>query len=434
VGRADGPYNRWVETDLNHREGAFPVVNSSVAPSKEHLDALLSTRGRNAPGSALSDPRLSAGYISFIYGFPDMDSLPNPTVLSATQSALEKHGDWALQYGKTTGVAELVDVLLAKLQRDQGIAAGPKNLMITAGGSQAVQLVLDLLVDPGDVVIAEAPTWMGFIDALNNVGGKLVTVPLDDEGTDVEALEETLQRLRSEGVTPKFIYIISNFQNPSGISTTQPRRERIAQLAAEYGVLVLEDDAYHDLRFSGDRIPSIYSLDRAGYTMYLGTLSKIMGAGMRIGWLVGPEPLINKLAQLKFDGGTNIFGSFVASEWIPSYLDEHIDTLKEIYGRRRDLMLEALDENMPAGTTWTTPEGGFFVWLTLPEGIDAGQMLPHARERGVEYLPGATCYTDGRGKNQIRLSYSFARDAQIGEGIRIMADVIRGEMRELGIN
>jgi 2-aminoadipate transaminase len=409
------------------------MVNSPLAPAKEHLDALLSTRGRNAPAAPLSDPRKSAGYISFIYGFPDMDTLPNPTVIEATRTALEKHGDWALQYGKTTGVAELQQVLLDKLKRDQGISAGPENLMITAGGSQAVQLVLDLLVDPGDVVIAEAPTWMGFIDALLNVGGKLVTVPLDDQGLDTDALEATLIRLRNEGVTPKFIYVISNFQNPSGITTSLARRERIAQLAAEYGVLVLEDDAYHDLRFSGERVPSIYSLDRAGYTMYLGTLSKIMGAGMRIGWLVAPEPIIQLLAKLKIDGGTNIFGSFVASEWVPEHLDDHITKLKGIYGKRRELMIAALEQHMPSGSTWTEPEGGFFIWLTLPEGMDAGAMLPHARERGVEYLPGATCYTDGRGKNQIRLSYSFARDEQIDPGIRILADVVRGEMRELGI-
>lgn len=409
------------------------MVNSPLAPSKEHLDALLSTRGRNAPAAALSDPRQSAGYISFIYGFPDMETLPNPTVIAATQRALEKHGDWALQYGKTTGVAELVDVLIAKLKRDQGIEAQPENVMITAGGSQAIQLVLDVLVDPGDVVIAEAPTWMGFIDALNNIGGKLVTVPMDEEGTDVEALEATLIRLRDEGVTPKFIYLITNFQNPSGITTTLARRERIAQLAAAYGILILEDDAYHDLRFAGERVPSIYALDRAGYTMYLGTLSKIMGAGMRIGWLVAPEPIVNRIAQLKFDGGTNIFGSFVAAEWVPDHLDEHLELLKEMYSKRRDIMVSSLERHMPAGATWTEPEGGFFIWLTLPEGIDAGRMLPHARERGVEYLPGATCYTDGRGKNQIRLAYSFARDEQIDEGIRLLAEVVRGELKELGI-
>ena len=156
---------------------------------------------------------------------------------AATARALDRHGDWALQYGKTTGVAELADVLLAKLRRDQGIVAQPGQFMITAGGSQALQLVLDLLVDHGDTVIAEAPTWMGFIDALNNVGGRLVTVPLDDEGTDTVALEAELQRLRARGVTPKLIYVISNFQNPSGISTTAARRTRLVELAAEYGTL-----------------------------------------------------------------------------------------------------------------------------------------------------------------------------------------------------
>lgn len=407
------------------------MIGSQAVSSEEHVEALLSTRGRNVPAAAISDPRSSAGYISFIYGFPDRASLPNPTVSDAARRALETHGDWALQYGKTTGVAELVDVLRAKLERDQGIVAAPENVMITAGGSQAVQLVLDLFVDHGDTVVAEAPTWMGFIDALNNVGGKLATVPMDDQGTDADALETLLAQLRSDGVTPKLIYIISNFQNPSGITTTAERRRRIAELAAAYGTLVLEDDAYHDLRFAGERVPSIYALDRTGHTLYLGTLSKIMGAGMRIGWLVGPEPIIRRMAQLKIDGGTNIFGSFVAAEWIPEHLDAHIDLLKSIYGRRRELMLAALGRHMPDGAIWTTPDGGFFVWLTLPEGIDAGDLLPRARERGVEYLPGATCYTDGRGKNQIRLSFSFATDDQIDDGIRILGEVIRGELLEL---
>ncbi len=408
------------------------MVSSPAAPSQEDLDALLSVRGRNVPAAPISDPRTSADYISFIYGFPDRASLPNSTVAAATNRALDKHGDWALQYGKTTGVAELIEVLIQKLKRDQGLHIAHENVMLTSGGSQGIELVFDLFVDPGDIVIAEAPTWMGFIDAMNNVGGKLITVPLDEHGTDTVALEQELKRLAGEGIKPKFIYIISNFQNPSGISTTVERRQRIAELAAEYGVLVLEDDAYHDLRFSGERIPSIYSLDNAGYTIYLGTLSKIMGAGMRIGWLVAPERVIRRLAQLKFDGGSNIFGSFVAAEWIPDHLDDHIDGLKEIYGQRRDIMLHALQEHMPEGAHWTNPEGGFFIWLTLPDQIDAGEMLPRARERGVEYLPGATCYTDGRGKNQIRLSFSFATDDQINNGIRILADVVRGEFLELG--
>jgi 2-aminoadipate transaminase len=382
----------------------------------------------------IGDPRQSANLISFIYGFPDPGSLPKQSVAEATAQALEKDGEWALQYGKTSGAPCLVDVLLKKLRRDQGIVAEPDNVLITSGGSQAVQLVLDLLVDWGDTVIVESPTWMGFLYALKNVGGRAVGIPVDDQGTDTDALEQELARLKSEGITPKFIYVISNFQNPSGISTTVERRKRLVELAQEYGTLILEDDAYHDLRYAGERIPPVYTLDDSGSTMYLGTLSKIMGAGMRIGWLIAPAEIVLKMSVLKVDGGTNIFGSHVAAEWIPSNLDAHVATLKEIYHRRRDLMLAALERHMPPGTTWTTPEGGFFIWVTLPDGIDTARMLPQAKERGVEYLPGGTCYVDGRGNNQMRLSFSFARDDQIEPGIRIIGEIAKGELREIGHN
>lgn len=410
------------------------MANGTPAPVREHLRELLSVRGLGEGDTAASvvDPRSSAECISFIFGFPDRGSLPNATVADATRCALERNPEWALQYGKTTGVPELADVLLAKLRRDQGIVAGQENLIITAGGSQALQLVLDLLIDPGDVIVCEAPTWMGFIDAVRNVHGRLVTVPVDDDGLDVDALDARLRELTAAGTRPKFVYVISNFQNPSGISTTVARRRRIAELAAEHGTLVLEDDAYHDLRYEGERLPPIYALDDSGHTMYLGTMSKIMGAGMRLGWLVANEEIVRRLARLKTDGGTSIFGSYVAAEWIPAQLDAHIATLKEIYGRRRDRMLAALAEHMPEGTTWTRPEGGFFVWVTLPEGIDAAKMRPQARERGVEYLPGATCFADGSGANTIRLSFSFATDEQIAEGIRILGEVIRGELLEAG--
>jgi 2-aminoadipate transaminase len=408
------------------------MAETSVATSPRRFQSLYSQRGQHLATSRIGDPRQSANLISFIYGFPDAASLPKESVASATTRALETDGEWALQYGKATGAPCLVDVLLAKFRRDQGIVAGPENVLITAGGSQACQLVLDLLVDWGDTVIVESPTWMGFLFALKNVGGQAVTVPLDERGTDTDALERELRRLKGEGITPKLIYVISNFQNPSGISTALDRRRRLVELAQEYGTLILEDDAYHDLRYAGERIPPIYALDDGGSTMYLGTLSKIMGAGMRIGWLIAPEEIVSKLSALKVDGGTNIFGSHVAAEWIPGNLDGHIARLKEVYHRRRDLMLAALERHMPEGTTWTTPAGGFFIWVTLPEGIDATRMLPQSRERGVEYLPGATCYVDGRGTNQMRLSYSFARDDQIEPGIRVIGEIANGELRELG--
>lgn len=409
-------------------------MSAGSVPFNGRLKSLLSIRG-NVEGetaAAVVDPRSSAERISFTFGFPDRESLPNASVIEATERALGSNLEWALQYGKTTGVPELADALLAKLQRDQKIIAGRENLIVTAGGSQALQLVLDLLVDPGDVVIAEAPTWMGFLDAVRNVQGRVETVPLDEHGLNVDALEALLRDLAARGVTPKFIYVIPNFQNPSGISTTIERRRRIAELAAEYGTLVLEDDAYHDLRYEGERLPPIYTMDPTGGTMYLGTMSKIMGAGMRIGWLVAQEPIINGAARLKIDGGTSIFGSYVAADWIPANLDNHIDLLKGIYRRRRDLMLAALERHMPEGTTWTNPDGGFFIWLTLPGSVDATAIRPHARELGVEFLPGTTCFADGSGANTIRLSFSFARDHEIEPGIEILAGVIRGELLESG--
>ncbi len=402
----------------------------TIAVNPSALDELLSFRGKRAPLAGNSDPRDSARYISFIYGFPDAATLPNATVLSATESALSNDPEWALQYGKTAGETALINVLLKKLKRDQKIDAGLENVMITAGSSQAIQLLLDLLIDAGDVVIAEAPTFLGFIATLDNFGARLVGVPVDDNGIDVDAVERTLIELRTQGIRPKFIYCISNFQNPTGISTTLERRKRLVALAQEFGTLIVEDDAYHDIRFSDNWIPPIYTLDDSGSTIYLGTLSKIMGPGMRIGWMVAAPKIISKITSLKTDGGTNIFGAHVAAAWIPEHLDEHIQTLRDVYSRRRNLMLAALEAHMPEGVSWTKPDGGFFIWVTLPDRLDAGRMLAQARERGVEYLPGVTCFTGGVGSNQLRLSFSYAQDDQIEPGIGMLAEVVKGELLE----
>jgi len=400
--------------------------------SPAQLGSLLSTRGSNLPNPRVGDPRKAGNITSFTFGFPDPDSLPVDTMAEATKLAVEKDPKWALQYGKTTGVPALVDALLAKLAKDQGIIAKPEQVMITSGGSQACQLVIDLLVDPGDTVLVEAPTWMGFLYMVNTIKGTCVGVPLDEQGTDVVALEAKLKELKGQGITPKLIYVIPNFQNPSGISTTLERRQRIAQLAREYGTIVLEDDAYYDLRFSGEKITPIYNLDDSGSVWYTGTFSKNLGAGIRLGWLIAPEEVILKLSVLKTDGCSSVFGSHAASEWIPQHLDGHVKKLSGIYQRRRDIMLAALEKHMPAGTTWTRPDGGFFLWVTLPEGLDAAQLLPMARERGVEFLVGSTCYADGSHKNTIRLSFSFARDEQIEPGIAVIGEIARGELKEIG--
>ncbi len=401
-----------------------------VLQEQQSLDELYSKRGRNISPPRVGDPSSSANMISFIYGFPDPESLPAKSVADAAVRALETNGQWALQYGATMGARPLVNVLLEKLERDQGIVAKSENVMITAGGSQAVGLIVDLFVDWDDTVLMEAPTWMGFIWALKNVGAKQLAIPMDDDGMDMDALRTTLEELRADGVTPKMIYVIPNFQNPTGISMSLEKRKQLIELAHEFGTIIFEDDAYFDLRFSGEKIPSIYALDPYGLTIYTATFSKTMGAGMRLGWLVAPPEVIGHLGVLKVDGGTNIFGSYVAAEWIPEHLSDHLVELREIYHRRKLLMLDALETYMPEGTTWTDPEGGFFVWVTFPEGIDTLEMLPRARELGIEYMPGSSCYANGGGENQMRLSYSFARDEQIEPGIEILGNLVKGELME----
>ena len=403
----------------------------SVEPA--NLSSLFSRRASAAPSKARLDQTESVQErISFVYGFPDPACLPAAQVTEATTTALNTKGEWALQYGNSAGYPGLMDILLEKFRRDQGIDASRENIIITAGGSQALALVLDALVDWGDTVITEAPTWMGAVQGFRNVGANVVSIPVDDHGTDTAALERELRRLKAEGIQPKLIYVISNFQNPSGISTTLERRQELIALAREFKTLILEDDAYFDLRYEGESIPPIYALDDSGSTMYLGTLSKTMGAGMRLGWLLAAPAIIDRLSVLKIDGGTNIFGSYVAAEWVPRHLLEHVDRLRDVYRQRRDLMLDALERHMPPGTTWTRPEGGFFVWVTFPEGIDTTRMLPQAAERGVEYLPGTSCFVDDSGRNALRLSFSFAADDQIDTGIRVIGEIAKGELLESG--
>jgi 2-aminoadipate transaminase len=368
--------------------------------------------------------------ISFVFGFPDPRSLPASEVAAAATHALAERGQFALQYGDNAGYSGLIDELLAKLARDQGIIAARENILITAGGSQAIGLLLDALVDWGDPIISEMPTWLGAVQAFHHVGADVVSVPIDEDGADAAAVARELRRLADRGLTPKFIYVISNFQNPTGITMSLRRRHELLGLARSAGTLLIEDDAYFDLRYEDEALPAIYSLDDTGSVVYMGTLSKTMGPGMRLGWLVGPSELIRRVTALKVDGGTNVFGAHVAADWLPAHLLPHVDRLRRVYHRRRDLMLAALERHMPPGTTWTVPAGGFFIWVTLPAGIHATAMRPQVQELGVDYLPGSACYADGSGANQLRLSFSFAQDDQIEPGIRVIGEVAAGELRE----
>jgi 2-aminoadipate transaminase len=364
--------------------------------------------------------------INFTGGFPDPESLPAARIAAATARAMEKNGKWALQYGAAVGYAGLIDQLRTKLSRDNGVTAERENVLITAGASQAIDLVCSAMLNPGDVVLSEEPTWMGAVRIFKAHNATCVGVPVDNEGMRLDILETRLAEFRAQGIQPKLIYVIPTFQNPTGVTTPLHRRLRLLELAKEYNVAIMEDDAYFDLRFSGERIPMLITLDDAGLVIYTGTFSKIMSAGMRLGWVVGPALLIEKAAKLKADGGTSPFTSNVAAEYAASgELAEHIVDLVEIYRRRRDTMAEALKTEMPEGVEWTEPNGGFFMWLTLPEGCDSVAMLPEARAHGVEFLPGTGCFFDGSGRSNIRLSFSFSDEEAIQRGVKILAGIIR---------
>jgi 2-aminoadipate transaminase len=401
-----------------------------VSQVERDYAAYVSEKGRRAGDALITDPTASANYISFIYGFPDSESLPAGSVTETTHRVLTENPVWALQYGAVNGPKPIREAILAKLKRDQGISASMDEIIVTAGSSQAIQLITQLLVDPGDTIIAESPTFLGFFDDVRNSGANITGVEVDEEGIRVDLLEQELVALRENGVRPRFLYILPNYQNPTGVRTTLERRKRIVELAEEFDTLIIEDDAYFDLRYEGEALPTIYSLDPHGRTLYLGTLSKTLAAGFRIGWVIGPAPIIRRIASLKTDGGTNIFGSFIAASWLPEHFERHVDELRRIYGQRRTLMLAALEKYMPEGATWSVPTGGFFIWLTLPEGVDSGPMLVQAREMGIEYLPGTACFFDHTGANHIRLSFSFARDEVIDEGIRRLGELIRSELAE----
>lgn len=392
------------------------------------LESLFSDQAKALPASA--PPGFSAGSstdrISFTGGFPDPESLPTQHIAEATARAMAKNGKWALQYGSAVGYVGLIDQLRTKLARDNGVVVERENILITAGASQAIDLVCSAMLNPGDIVLSEEPTWQGAVRLFSAHNATCIGVPMDNEGMRMDVLANRLAAFKAQGIQPKFIYTIPTFQNPTGVTTPLDRRLHLLALAKEYNVAILEDDAYFDLRFSGERIPMLVTLDDAGLVMYTGTFSKIMAAGMRLGWCVGPAKLIEKMAKLKADGGTSPFASHVAAEYTASGdLEQHVGELINIYRSRRDTMTEALKAEMPEGVEWAEPNGGFFLWLALPAGYDSVDMLPEARAHGVDFLPGTGCFFDGSGRRNIRLSFSFADDEEIRRGVKILAGIIR---------
>jgi len=369
--------------------------------------------------------------ISLAGGMPDPATFPVKEIKEITQDVLTKNSARALQYSSTEGLPELRKCILDNLAKD-GNNGELENIIISSGSQQGLDLIGKVFLSPGDIAIVELPSYLAALNAFHSYGGELVGIPMDDEGMQMDILEEKLIQLKNEGKKVKFIYTISNFQNPAGVTMSLARRKKIIEIAQKFNVFIVEDNPYEKLRFEGEPIPSIYSLDNNGFVISLGTFSKILCPGLRLAWVLGNKEIIRKMAILKqaTDLCTSILSQLIAYEYCKlGKLEENIKSNIQIYKKKRDVMLNALDKYFPQEVTWTKPQGGFFVVATLPEYIDTGEMFKEAIKENVAYVPGAPFFADGKGKNTMRLSFCYPSEEDIEEGIKRLGKVIKKRIK-----
>jgi 2-aminoadipate transaminase len=357
------------------------------------------------------------------FGFPFPDSFPQAELTDAVEAVFAEEGAQALQYGGGAYADRLRETVRERAA-DRGIDAGPDEVTITNGATHAIDSVCQAFLEPGDALVVEAPTFMGALSVFRNYGVEIVSAPTDADGLDVDALADLLAARREAGEpAPKLVYTIPNFQNPTGTTMPEPRRRRLLDLAAEHGMGVLEDDAYGALRYDGDPVPPLRALDDDGRVIRVGTFSKTVAPGVRLGWAIADPGVVEALDTVAA-GGTNTFTRSVVGRYCDAGgLDEALPALRAAYRRRRDRALDALDAHMPADATWTEPEGGFFVWVELP-GVDTTAMLDDAIDAGVTYLPGSMFYPEDGGANHVRLSYSYEEPDAVERGIRRLAETV----------
>jgi 2-aminoadipate transaminase len=372
--------------------------------------------------------------ISLAGGLPDTSTFPPQSFAAQMTRIAQESAAEALQYGPTEGFEETKDCIL-EVMGAEGMLPDPDDIVVTTGGQQGIDLVTKTLVDPGDVVICEAPTYPGAVPVFCSYQADVVQVECDEDGMDIDVLERLLGELRSEGRRPKFIYSVPSFQNPAGVTMSFERRQRLVELARANEILVVEDNPYGLLRYGGEPMPPLYQLDGGDFVIYIGTFSKILSPGIRLGWTVAPPPVLEKIVLGK--QATDLCTSTLTQYFVREYFAErrwqrYIDDLIEIYRARRDVMLQALRDNFPAEATWTEPEGGLFIWATLPDYIDTGDLLAKALRADVAFVPGQAAYVDGRGRHSMRLNFSGVGEDEIREGVRRIGEVIAEQVELYG--
>lgn len=367
--------------------------------------------------------------VSLAGGMPNIADLPLPKIGHMIDELIATNGRQAMQYGSGQGELMIREDIV-EVMGLEGITAHPDDVMLTAGSQQGLDLITRIFCDPGDVVLAEAPSYVGALGTFRSYQAEVVHVAMDEHGISVPALREAVAACRAAGKRPKFFYTIPNYQNPSGITQPLERRRELIAAALELDVLIVEDNPYGLLSLDADPVPAIRSMN-SDRVLYLGSFSKTFAPGFRIGWVLAPHAVREKLvlAQESATLCPPVFSQFA----IHTYLTHHdwrdqITVFKDMYRGRRDAMLDALAEYMPPNSTWTKPAGGFFVWVTLPEGLDSQAMLPRAVTARVAYTPGTAFYADGLGSRNVRLSFCYPPAERIREGVRRFADVVNHEL------
>jgi 2-aminoadipate transaminase len=352
--------------------------------------------------------------ISLAVGLPDTTTFPPGSFVRTMQGIAADRLAQALQYSPTDGIAEAKGV-------------DPDDLLLTTGGQQVIDLVCKTLIDPGDVILAEGPTYPGAVPTFSSYEADVVQIDMDADGMRIDVLEEELAKLDAAGRAPKFIYTIPTFQNPGGATMSLDRRRRLVEIARERELLVLEDNPYGLLRFEGEPLPTLRALDGGDYVIYLGTFSKILSAGLRVGWAAAPRPVLAKMNLGK--QGADLCSSTLTQHFVAGFFAtgdwrHYVADLIDHYRHRRDVMIEALTEHFPAEATWTQPQGGLFLWATLPDYIDTTDLLARALRENVAFIPGRAAFLDGRGGSSMRLNFSGVDDESIREGVRRIGKVI----------
>ncbi len=366
--------------------------------------------------------------VSLAGGMPNLAALPLDSLAGEVADLVARDGQVALQYGSAQGVPALREQI-CEVMALEGISADPDDVVVTVGSQMALDLVTRILCDPGDVVLAEGPSYVGALGSFAAYQARVVHVAMDAHGLVPELLQEALHALAARGITPKFLYTIPNFHNPAGVTMAVQRRREVLEICARYGVGVLEDNPYGLLGFTGQVHPALRSMDPD--VMYLGSFSKTFASGLRVGWALVPPAVRDRLV-LAAESATlcpPTFNQLLVSRYLAGHdWRGQVKTFTEVYRERRDAMIAALEAHLPPGSTWNIPDGGFYVWLTVPEGVDTKAMLPRAVTARVAYASGTGFYADAFGSSQLRLSYCYPTPERITEGVRRLAGVLEAEL------